>query len=102
MEPTTPQGNVVKRTYLVTDRVALDKGKLVINPMPMSVGGRMEYLGDAVLPVKDCLTEYDDDGSKVSYAVCRQLSRRDGVVEVTKELVEKMIEIGIQKGWVEV
>lgn len=94
--------NVVKRMFLVTDRVALDKGRLVVNPMPMSVGGKLEYVGDAVLPVKDCMVEYDDDGSKLSYAVVRQLSRRDGVIEITKELVEKIVEVGIKKGWVEV
>lgn len=93
---------VVKRYFLVTDRKSLDRGKLCINPIPISIKGELEYIGDFVVPIENNVIQIDDDGSKAKFATFKSISRMDGVLEITEKLVEKIIQIGIEKGFVEV
>ena len=87
--------------FLVTDRKTLDRGRAVLNPRPISINGKMEFLGDLVIDVKDGIIEVVDDGSKNASAGIQTLKTRDGFIEITEKLLTKLIDIGMKMGVLE-
>lgn len=86
--------------FLVTDRKSLDKGHVSVNPMPIVDKGQTEFLGDCVLPIKDCVAEVIDDGSKAKHATLLSLRRKDGVIELNEKVISRIVEVGIEAGFV--
>jgi hypothetical protein len=91
----------VRTFFLVTDRKSLNKGKLVVNPIPLAVAGQTEFVGDAVLKIDRCIVEVLDDGSSRAYAMIKSMNRMDGVIRITKEVIEKVVNIGFEMGILE-
>ncbi len=92
---------IKKHYFLVTDRKSLDKGHVTVNPVPMSVKGTMEYIGDCKLEIDNCVAVVEDDGSIEKVATLTSLRRKDGTIELTDKLVEKIVEVGFEMGVLE-
>lgn len=90
-----------KHFYLVTDRKSLDRGHVSVDPIPVSVNGKLEYIGDALLEITDSVIEFRDDGSKKAFATMKALNRRDGIIEITDTLVKRVIMVGAELGYVD-
>ena len=91
----------VERVYFfIADRVSLNRGKVVVNSIPMSILGKMEYVGDGVFSIENNTICVENDGSPQKHGTLVALRRKDGIVEVTEKLVERMIAIGYDAGFI--
>jgi len=93
----------VKKTeyFLITNRKALNNNYIKVPPIPIVVKNKMENLGAIKIDIDNCVVEVENDGSAAKQATIKSLNRMDGVLQITREVVERIVQVGFNMGVLE-